>query len=143
MSATPAISAIPARTLYELRMPLRWGDHDAFNHVNNATYLVYLQEARVRWLAEHIANWDCADKAAPILAAVQINYRRPMKWPGDILVQLFCERLGNKSLTIGHRIIDVDDPSILYLDGNVVMVWIDPATGKAVELPDAVRCACG
>ncbi|MGH8025889.1 MAG: acyl-CoA thioesterase, partial [Pseudoxanthomonas sp.] len=30
---------------------VRWGDMDAFNHVNNAQYLRYLEEARVRWLA--------------------------------------------------------------------------------------------
>ena len=130
------------RKIHELRMPLRWGDHDALDHVNNAAYLVYLQEARVRWLAEHIADWHRAGDASPIMAAVQANYRRPLKWPADILVQLFCERLGNSSLTIGHRIVDANDPSILYLDGNVVMVWIDPATGKSVALPEAIRAAC-
>ena len=130
------------RKLYELRMPLRWGDHDALNHVNNAAYLVYLQEARVRWLAEHIPNWDHTDDAAPIMAAVHANYRRPIKWPAEIVVQLFCERLGTSSLTIGHRIVDAENPSILYLDGNVVMVWINPASGKSVPLPPPIRVAC-
>ena len=27
--------------------PVRWGDIDAFQHVNNVAYLEYLQEARV------------------------------------------------------------------------------------------------
>jgi acyl-CoA thioester hydrolase len=139
--STAATSDDSPRMLYELRMPLRWGDHDALNHVNNAAYLVYLQEARVRWLAKHVPNWDHGD-SAPIMAAIHANYRRPMKWPADILVQLFCERLGTSSLTIAHRIVDANDPSILYLDGNVVMVWIDPATGKSVALPEAIRKAC-
>ena len=130
------------RKLYELRMPLRWGDHDALNHVNNAAYLVYLQEARVRWLAEHIPNWDHTDDAAPIMAAVHANYRRPIKWPADIIVQLFCERLGTSSLTIGHRIVDAENPSILYLAGNVVMVCINPASGQSVPLPPPIRAAC-
>jgi acyl-CoA thioester hydrolase len=77
------------------------------------------------------------------MAAVHANYRRPLSWPGEIVVQLFCERLGTSSITLAHRIADASDESVLYMDGNVVMVWIDPATGKSVALPDAVRRACG
>ena len=58
------------------------------------------------------------------------------------MVELFVERLGNTSLTIGHRIVHADDASILYADGNVVMVWIDKARGQASPLPEAVRAAC-
>lgn len=76
------------------------------------------------------------------MAAVHANYRRPLTWPGDIVVQLFCERLGASSITLAHRIVDASDESILYMDGNVVMVWIDPATGKSVALPEAIRRAC-
>jgi acyl-CoA thioester hydrolase len=136
------MTGVSMRLLYELRMPLRWGDHDALNHVNNAAYLVYLQEARVRWIAQQIPNWDRSGDSAPIMAAVHANYRRPMKWPTDVLVQLFCERLGSSSVTIAHRIVDANDSSILYLDGNVVMVWIDPISGKSVPLPQAIRASC-
>jgi len=31
---------------YQNKQYVRWGDLDAFGHVNNATYLVYAQEAR-------------------------------------------------------------------------------------------------
>lgn len=140
MSETTASTA-PMGKLFELRMPLRWGDHDALNHVNNAAYLVYLQEARVQWLAEHVTDWAAHD-SAPIMAAVHANYRRPITWPGEIVVQLFCERLGTSSITIAHRIVDAKDESVLYMDGNVVMVWINPATGKSVPLPEQVRAAC-
>jgi len=142
MNASTTTDGHLPKKVFELRMPLRWGDHDALDHVNNTMYLRYLEEARVRWFAEHIANWDRADDASPLMAAIHANYRRPLRWPADILVQLFCERLGNSSLTIGHRIVDANDPSILYLDGNVVMVWINPANGKPTALPEGIRTAC-
>jgi acyl-CoA thioester hydrolase len=56
-------------------------------------------------------------------------------------VELFCERLGTSSMTIGHRILDAEHGDRLYGDGHVVMVWMDPATGKPVPLPDAIRTA--
>ena len=34
---------------------------------------------------------------------------------------------------MAHRIVDADE-TIVYLDGNVVMVWIAPATGRPVPL---------
>ena len=64
-----------------------------------------------------------------------------MVWPNDILVELFVERLGSSSVTIGHRILDQKDEDVLYSDGNVVVVWIDTQTGKSASLPDAVRAA--
>ena len=54
-------------------------------------------------------------------------------WPNDILVELFVERLGNSSVTIGHRIVDQHDASKLYSDGNVVVVWMDTQTGKSAR----------
>jgi acyl-CoA thioester hydrolase len=58
------------------------------------------------------------------------------------VVELFVERLGNTSLTIGHRILAREDDTILYADGNVVMVWIDKQRGQPAPLPGAVRNAC-
>jgi acyl-CoA thioester hydrolase len=62
-------------------------------------------------------------------------------WPDDIVVELFVERLGNSSVTIGHRIVDQKDEGILYSDGNVVVTWMDTRTGKSAPLPDAIRAA--
>jgi acyl-CoA thioester hydrolase len=47
--------------------------------------------------------------------------------------------MGNSSMTIGHRIVDAQDSNKLYCDGHVVMVWMDPATGKSVALPQPIR----
>ncbi|GGY17468.1 hypothetical protein GCM10008098_06400 [Rhodanobacter panaciterrae] len=56
-------------------------------------------------------------------------------------IELRCARLGNSSMTITHRIVDADDASRLYSDGHVVMVWMNPATGKPVPLPATIRAA--
>ncbi len=118
---------------------VRWRDLDAFNHVNNSTYLTYLEEARLQWMQ---AAGDTMDTAAtPVLAASELNYRRPIAWPAQLQGQLLCERIGNSSITIAHRVVDAGDPQTLYCDGRVVMVWIDPATGKPVPLPPSVRQA--
>ncbi|MEP6939811.1 MAG: thioesterase family protein [Rudaea sp.] len=138
MNGEPAAAL---RKLSELAITLRWRDLDAFNHVNNSTFLTYLEEARLRWLGDLVEPWD-RGSVSPLLAAVHVNYRRQLGWPGEIIVQLFCERIGNTSLTLAHRIVDAKDESILYLDGNAVMVWIDTASARPVRLPLPIRELC-
>ena len=120
---------------------VRWGDMDAFNHVNNAQYLRYLEEARVRWLAS-LSGVSMTDRMTPVLVASQVNYRQPIEWPNEVAIELSIDKLGNSSLTMGHRMLSSTDGSVLYSDGSVVMAWIDTQTGKSVPLPQAVRIAC-
>jgi acyl-CoA thioester hydrolase len=130
-----------ARQLAVIPIHVRWRDLDAFNHVNNSSYLTFLEESRLQWLRTVPGEWFSAH-AMPVMAAVELRYRKPIEWPAEIDVLLSCERLGNSSMTIGNRIVDRNDASIVYADGNIVMVWIDPATGQSVPLPDAIRNAC-
>lgn len=123
--------------LFTASIEVRWRDLDAFNHVNNANYLTYLEEARLQWL-KHVPGEWFSETAMPVLAASQINYRAPITWPARIQVQLHCERVGTRSATIGHRILAADNEH-LHSDGHVVMVWMNPASGKPVALPQAIR----
>ncbi len=76
-----------------------------------------------------------------MVAAAHVNYRRPIGWPIEIVVELFVRTPGNDQLTIGHRVVDADSGAVLYADGNVVMVWIDKQDGTAAPLPEV--CAQG
>ncbi|WP_115047777.1 acyl-CoA thioesterase [Xanthomonas arboricola] len=128
------------KVLARIPISVRWRDMDSMGHVNNAKYISYLEEARVRWMLG-VEGVAMTDRIAPVVAATNVSYKRPLVWPNDILVELFVERLGSSSITIGHRILDQKDASVLYSDGNVVVVWIDTQTGKSASLPDAVRAA--
>jgi acyl-CoA thioester hydrolase len=141
MAQAAQVNAPPAsRPLFSAPIAVRWRDLDAFNHVNNSNFLTYLEEARLQWLKGVPGPWFDAH-SMPLLAAAELNYRAPIEWPASIVVELSCERLGNSSITIGHRIVDAKEPQRLYCDGRTVLVWADPATGKPVPLPEAIRNA--
>lgn len=131
----------PLPLLIRVPISVRWRDLDAFNHVNNSKFLSYLEEARLRWMIT-MPGMGLEDHIAPVVAASNLNYRRPIGWPGEVVVELFVERIGNTSLTIGHRIVDATDSGVVYCDGHVVMVWIDREAGSAAPLPGFVRTAC-
>lgn len=123
--------------LVRLPIELRWRDLDAFNHVNNSNFMTYLEEARIRWFESLDEPW-LTEAIAPLLAAVQMNYRVPIPYPSSVVVELFADRIGSTSVTIGHRIASADG-SVLHADGHVVLVWIDRASGRPTPLPAAVR----
>lgn len=119
---------------------VRWRDLDAFNHVNNATFLSYLEEARLLWLESLDGEW-LTETSAPVLAAANLQFRRPIAWPETVRVELHSSRVGRSSITLEHRIVSAKQPDVLYCDGSVVMVWVDAETGKGAALPAAVRQA--
>ncbi|MFC3715229.1 acyl-CoA thioesterase [Luteimonas soli] len=125
--------------LFRMPIALRWRDLDAFNHVNNSNFMTYLEEARIRWFESLDEEW-VTEETAPLLAAVQMNYRVPIPYPAEVIVELFADRVGNTSVTVGHTIASADGAT-LYADGHVVMVWIDRASGRPTPLPDSVRRA--
>lgn len=138
MSAGAVGNVQDGRVLHSLPVQVRWRDLDAFNHVNNANFMTYLEEARIHWFETLDGPW--VDAAfAPLLAAVQMQYRQPIPYPADVVVDLLVGRAGTTSLTLEHRIRGGDGAT--YADGHVVLVWIDRASGRPAPLPDAVRAA--
>ena len=126
--------------VYALDIESRWRDMDAFNHVNNASYLGYIEEARVRWFKSLSTDW-AGETSAPVMASVTVDYKRPAHWPETLRIELSAERVGGKSLTLAHRIVSASDLDVVYCDGHTVLVWVD-RSGQSVVLPDAVRAAC-
>jgi acyl-CoA thioester hydrolase len=127
------------KQLIETRVDVRWGDMDAFGHVNNSVYATYMEEARLRWFSTIEGGWN-DEKIGPVVAKNEINFRVPIGWPEALTVTLWTERLGNSSVTIGFRI--VGQTGTHYSDGATVLVWIDKSTGKSIPLPPGVRNAC-
>lgn len=128
------------KLLARVPITVRWRDMDAMGHVNNAKYISFLEEARVRWMLG-VEGVSMSDRIAPVVANTNVNYRAPIIWPNNIVVELYVERLGNSSVTIAHRIVDEKDSDKLYSDGNVVVVWMDTQTGRSAALPEAIRLA--
>lgn len=127
-----------ANAVFRMPVPLRWSDLDAFNHVNNARYLTFIEQARIEWL-ETIGEPWVTDDYGPVLAQTLLNYTLPIEYPASVFVELFTTKLGNSSVTLGHRIVAAD--GTLHCDGHAVTVWIDRRSGKSRPLPDGVRRA--
>ncbi|SUB18074.1 Long-chain acyl-CoA thioesterase FadM [Pantoea agglomerans] len=78
---------------------------DVYQHVNNARYLEFLEEARWEWLEEVEAfHWLQEQKLAFVVVNININYRRPAVL-GDVLtIESEITQLNGKSGIIAQRV---------------------------------------
>ncbi len=120
-------------------MPIerRFSDLDFLQHINNVVYNDYLQEARIRLMAE--LRSDFADPYFPqVLVRQEINYRKTLVLrPEPLIVEVWVTSVGRTSYALGYRILD-DDGS-LAADAISVMVCFDPAIQGSVPIPADYR----
>jgi acyl-CoA thioester hydrolase len=89
--------------VHEKRLEIRWSDLDAFEHVHNAAYLVYLEECRDEWLESALRETDTSSDF--VIARVAIDYRRELRLEDEaVAVTCRLERLGTSSLTTREEI---------------------------------------
>ncbi len=124
--------------IYDTVLSMRWGDMDAFAHLNNTLYVRYFEEARVRWLVE-MRNSMQEGGTGPVVANVFTNFYRQLEYPAQLRVRLFVNGVGRSSCDMWMTIEHDGQPDIVVADGGCTMVWVDYAAGKAAALPDWVR----
>ncbi|MGE1160696.1 YbgC/FadM family acyl-CoA thioesterase [Pantoea agglomerans] len=112
---------------------------DVYQHVNNARYLEFLEEARWEWLEEVEAfHWLQEQKLAFVVVNININYRRPAVL-GDVLtIESDITQLNGKSGIIAQRVLLAGQETVVA-DAALTFVCIDLRTQKAVALEGELR----
>jgi acyl-CoA thioester hydrolase len=139
-----------------IRVPihLRWGDLDAYNHVNNASMLKLLEEARVRafWVpgagerAVPTAVIDASHGAAQLtlIARQEIEYLAPVPYQREpIDVQMWFGKIGGSSAEVHYEVFSPAGaaPQTLYARASTVIVQVDAASGRPTRLSPETRAA--
>ncbi len=112
---------------------------DVYQHVNNARYLEFLEEARWQWLEDVDAfHWLMDQKLAFVVVNININYRRPAVL-GDVLnIESEVSQLNGKSGIISQRVLLAGDNTVVA-DAALTFVCIDLRTQKAVPMEGELR----
>lgn len=125
--------------LGEEHIDMRWGDMDALGHLNNTVYFRFLEQTRLDWL-ENLGYGIDPNGVGPVLAGTSCQFLKPLVYPATVRITLELERLGRSSLKLRHRFfVDGDEENTVYATADVVLVWVDYQSGKAVPLPERMR----
>ena len=106
---------------------VRWGDLDAFGHVNNATYLTYAQEARFEW----------SKMLEMVVARAEVDFIAPI-YEGDtfIDVAIWVNKIGNSSFGLTYEMKNGDQ---LLARVKTVQVTVALDTKKSRPITDVER----
>jgi len=109
---------------------VRWGDLDAFGHLNNAAYLVLVQEARADWTWYSREPQGLPPMFADMVGArAEVDYLVPI-YEGnfDVDVAMWVSRIGNSSFDMMY---EITSPQGLHARAKTVQVAVSMETKKA------------
>jgi acyl-CoA thioester hydrolase len=131
---------VPAhkKLVYEMVVPIRWGDMDAMGHINNTLYFRYMETARIDW-CESLGCMPEQAKEGPVVVNAYCTFHQQLRYPGNVLVKHYVTDVGRSSFGTYISMERTDMPGTIWADGGAKMVWIDYRNNKSVPLPDWLR----
>lgn len=124
-------------------LTVRFSDLDAMGHVNNATYLTYMETGRIQYYRD-LGLWQPIPRLiGPIMAKATVEYKLPLNLEDDhVVIFSRCARLGGKSYDMEHLIVRYkDDQPQVAARGLIVLVCFDYPAEKSVSIPDEWRAS--
>ena len=124
---------------YYYPVEVRFGDLDTLRHVNNARYLTYYEQARLKYLVV-TGIWDGVsfDKMRFVMADAQIAFLVPIHFGQTVNIGVRVSRLGNKSMVIEEQMEDIKTGEVLSTC-EIVYVAFDPLAQKSIPLAGDIR----
>ena len=129
------ITAFRDVVMHEVNMPVRWGDMDVYQHVNNTVYFRFMEQCRLEWFAK-LGFETVGVDIVPILVEANCRFIRAVTHPSTVRVTIRVTDVGPKIVETTHDIFVADE---LYATGVCKLLWMSRSANKGVALPDEVR----
>ena len=110
---------------------VRFNDTDALGHINNTSFALYAEYARVEFL-DNLRT----DDVYLILAHLSLDFLKQVKFREEVYVLTSVEKMGNSSLTLIQEVYASDEVAAKV---RSVVVLFDYGTQKSVRISDEVR----
>lgn len=125
------------KLVHEMRMPIRWGDMDAYAHVNNTIYFRYMEQARVEWITS-MGYEVVPGEESMLMINGFCNFLKQLTYPGELILKTYIGNIGRSSVDVYTTMALTNAPEELVAAGGATMVWVDMNTGKSSPWPEHV-----
>lgn len=124
-----------------VRLPIQWGDLDAYGHVNNLVYLRWFETARAAYaMRVGVGVLPGAEGVGAVIGSIACKYLRQLGFPGEVYSGVRMTRLSVGTISLQSRIVDAKLGTIAAEGSCDAVLW-DYATKQPVAVPDEVRAA--
>ena len=122
----------------QLVLKVDWADLDLFGHVNNVIFFKYIQSARVNYCESiGLTSLDEKDKLSFIVAAINCNFKSPLRYPNTIIVFSKIEWIKNSSFQLTHII--VDQNKCVVAEASDVIVVFDYVKKSKANITSSIK----
>jgi acyl-CoA thioester hydrolase len=126
------------KLVFEMTIPIRWGDMDAMGHLNNGTYFRYLETVRIDWM-HHIGCVPDPQGEGPVIVNAFCNFYQQLVYPGDVLMKMYTSDPARTTFETWGTMERADNPGVICAAGGATTIWVNFPNQKAVELPQWMR----
>lgn len=126
------------RLVYQMTIPIRWGDMDVMGHVNNTSYFRYLETLRIDWLRSIGQSLGPEGEGIVIINAF-CTFHRQLEYPGEVLAKMYVSDCGRSSFETWATLEKADAPGEIHASGGATTVWVDFPKQKSMPIPDWLR----
>ena len=123
------------RCVMRFRVP--YCDVDMLQHVNHASYIVWVETVRCNYFAE-VLKEPINGANGMILARLQFDYEQPLDYREEVAVACRIARLGRKSFDFVYEIWS-ETRQIRAAHGSSTMVAYDYEAQSSVVVPERWR----
>ena len=120
-----------AQTGYTHLAEVHFDELDPMGLLHNSRYSLLFERALTAFWAGHghsfVEGRPSTPDAFNVVRSASITYHRPVRGVGEVAVHIWLDHLGESSGDYRFQLTSVDG-SVLYAEGNRVVVKLDPAT---------------
>ena len=133
--AAAALAAFERDWPVTVRLPVVWGEMDAFGHVNNVVYFRYFESARIACF-ERVGYTSLMsnDGLGPILAHTECRFRLPLEYPDTVTVATRIADLSAQGFLMRYALFS-HRHGRLAAEGTGRVVSLDYRSGTKTDLP--------
>ena len=121
-------------------LKVRFMDLDALQHVNNARYLNFLEEARLSYSQELLGVFNDIKELNILVARIEIDFMLPILFKESVKIHTRISKIGNKSFVFDSIITKVSKgKESIAARAFQTLVAFDSESGKTIEIPSELR----
>lgn len=121
----------------EITVKVRCAETDALGHVNNTSYFIYIEEARVEFFAKLGFKMD-TNEWRFILASTKCDFASQAYFGQELVVETTVNRIGTKSFGLNHDILDKETGKLIA-KGTETVVHFNFNEQKSEPLSESLR----
>lgn len=126
------------KLVYEMDLPMRWGDMDAMGHLNNTGYFRYMETIRIDWM-NSLGQVPAADREGIVIVNAFCNFYKQLQYPGQVRLKMYASDPGRSTFETWVTMERSEAPGLIHAAGGATTIWVDFPQQKSKPLPDWLR----